>query len=83
MSSDFPRTVLLKVADFPASVNRNAIAPAITNRFASLKVTAVLFVGNVARVSFADAASKQLIMRNESIVIGDIACRVRGGEPRP
>ena len=83
MSSDFPRTVLLDVSLFPASVNRNAIATAITNRFASLKVTAVQFVGNVVRVSFADAAGKQLIMHNESIVIGDIPCRVRGGGPRP
>ena len=79
MSSDFPRKVLLDVSGFPASVNRNAIATAITNQFASLKVTAVQFVGNVARVSFVDAAGKQLIIRNESIVIGDIPCRVRGG----
>ena len=78
-SSDFPRTVLLDISGFPASVNRNAIATAITNRFASLKVTAVQFVGNVARVSFADTAGKQLIMRNESIVTGDILCHVRGG----
>ena len=85
MSSDFPRTVSLDVSGFPASVNRNAIATAITNRFASLKVTAVQVVGNVARVSFADTARKQLIMPNESIVIGDIPCRVRvrGGGPRP
>lgn len=83
MSSDFPRTVLLDVSGFPASANRNVIAAAITNRFASLKVMAVQFVGNVARVSFADAAAKQLILRNESIVIGDVPCRVRGGGPRP
>ena len=73
MSSDFPHTVLLDVSGFPASVNRNVIATAITNRFASLKV----------RVSFADPAAKQLILRNESIVIGDIPCRLRGGGPRP
>ena len=83
MSSDFPRTVLLDVAGFPASVNRDVIANAITNRFASPKVTAVQFVGNVARVSFADPAAKQLILHRESIVIGDIPCRVRGGGPRP
>ena len=70
MSSDFPRTVLLDVSGrFPALANRNVIATAITNRFASLKVMAVQFVGNVARVSFADAAAKQLILRNESIVL--------------
>ena len=83
MSSDFPRTVLLDVSGFPASANRNVIATAITNRFASLKVMAVQFVGNVARVSFADPAAKQLILRNESIVIGDIPCRVRGRGPSP
>ena len=76
MSSDFPPTVLLDVSGFPASANRNVIA---TNRSASLKVMAVQFVGNVARVSFAEPAAKQLILRNESIVIGDIPCRVRGG----
>ena len=83
MSSDFPRTVLLDVSGFPASANPNVIATAITNRFAPLKVMVVQFVGNVARVSFADPAAKQLILRNESIVIGDIPCRVRGGGPRP
>ena len=69
MSSDFPRTVLLDVSGFPVSVNRNVIATAITNRFASFKVMAVQFVGNVARVSFADAAAKQLILRNESFFL--------------
>ena len=83
MSCDFPLTILLDVSGFPASVNRNIIATAITNRFASLKVMAVQFVGNVARVSFADAAAKQLILSNESIVTGDIPCRVRGEGPRP
>ena len=77
MSSDFPRTVLLDASGFPASVNRNVIATTITNQFVSLKVTAVHFVGNVARVSFADASGKQLILHSESIVIGDIPCRVR------
>ena len=43
---------------------------------------ALQFVGKVARVSFADPAGKQLFLRNESIVIGDIPCRVRGGGPR-
>lgn len=82
MSSDFPRTVLLNVSGFPA-VNRIAIAATITNRFASLNVTALHFVGIVARVSFEDVAGKQLILRNEAIVIGDIRCHVRGGGPRP
>ena len=81
MSSKFPRTVLLDVSGFPASLNSNVIATAITNRFASLKVMAVQFVGNVARVSLADTAAKQLILRHESIVIGDIPCRVRGEGP--
>ena len=75
--------VLLDVSGFPASANRNVIATAITNRFASLKLMAVQFVGNVARVSFADPAAEQLILRKESIAIGDIPCRVRGGGPRP
>ena len=83
MSSDFLRTVLLDVPGFPASANRNVIATAITNRFASLKVMVVQFVGNVARVSLADAATKELILGHESIVIGDIPCRVRSGGPRP
>ena len=83
MSSDFARTVLLDVSGFPASVNRNVTATAITNQFSSLKVSAVQFVRNVARVSFVDPAGKQLILRNESIVIGDIPCRVPGGGPRP
>ena len=30
---------------------------------------AVQFVGNVARVSFADAAAKQLILRNEPLLL--------------
>ena len=64
---------------YPVFQLQRVIAAAITNRFASLKVMAVQFVGNVARVSFADAAAKQLILRNESIVIGDVPCRVRGG----
>lgn len=71
MSSDTLCTELLDVSSFPASVNRNAIATAITNRFASLEVTAVQLVGNVA-----DTAGKQLILHNESIVIGDIVCPV-------
>lgn len=82
MSSDFPRTVLLNVSGFPA-LNRIAIATTITNRFASLNVTALHFVSNVARVSFKDVARKQLILRNEAIVICDIRCCVRGGGPRP
>ena len=41
------------------------------------------FVPNIARVSFADAAGKQLILRSESIVIGDIPCRKSGEGPRP
>ena len=48
MSSDFPPTVLLDVSGFPTS-NRNVVATAITNRFASLKVMAVQFVGNVSQ----------------------------------
>ena len=60
MSSDFPRTVLLDVSGFPASVNRNVIATTNTNQLVSLKVTAVQFVGNVARVSFADASGKHV-----------------------
>ena len=68
---------------FPASVNRNIIATAITNRFASLKVTAVQFVDNFVRVSFADAPARKLVLPNESILIGDVPCRVRGGGPRP
>ena len=79
MSSDFLRTVLLDVSSFPASANRNVIATAITNRLAFLKVMAVQFVGNVARVSLADAAAKQFILGVESMVIGDIPCRVPGG----
>ena len=46
-------------------------------------MTAEQFVGNVGRVSSADAAAKQLILRNESTVIGHVPCRVRGGGPRP
>ena len=83
MSTDFPRTVLLDVSGFPASANRNVIPTSITDWFASLKVMAVQFVGNVARVSFAYAAAKQLILRNESIVNGDVPCSVRAGGPRP
>ena len=67
MSGDFPRTVLSDVSGFPASPIRNVIATAITNRFASLQVMAVQFVGNVARVSFADPAAKQLILRNDTL----------------
>ena len=83
MFSDFQRSGLLEVSGFPASVNRNAIATAITNQFASLKVTAMQFVPNIARITFADAAGKQLILRSESIVVGDIPCRKRCGRPRP
>ena len=79
MSSNFQRSGLLDVSGFPASVNRNAIATAITKQFASLKVTAMQFVPNIARVFFADAAGKRLILRSESIVIGDIQCRKRSG----
>ena len=60
----------------------NVIASAIANRFLSLKVTALQFVGNIARVSFADTASKELIMRMESVYVGDIACLVRSVPPK-
>ena len=76
-------TVALDISGFPASIARNVIASAIANRFLSLKAIAPQFVGNIARVSFADTASKELIMRMESVYIGDIACPVRGGGPRP
>ena len=79
----FSRTVALDISGFPASSNRNIIASAIANRFLSLKVSAVQLVGNIARVSFADTASKDLIMRMESVYIGDVACPVKGGGPRP
>lgn len=74
MSSDTLCTVLFDVPGFPAWVNRNAIATAIKSRLASLEVTAVQLVGNMA-----DTAGKQLILRNESIVIGDIVCPVLCG----
>ena len=83
MVHNFTRTVALDISGFPASTARNVIASAIANRFLSLKVTALQFVGNIARVSFADTASKELIMRMESVYVGDIACPVRGGGPRP
>ena len=83
MLHNFTRTVALAISGFPASTARNVIASAIANRFLSLKVTALQFVGNIARVSFADTASKELILRMESVYVGDIACPVRGGGPRP
>ena len=83
MVHNFTRTVALDISGFPATTARNVIASAIANRFLSLKVTALQFVGNIARVSFADTASKELIMRMESVYVGDIACPVRGGGPRP
>ena len=57
MVHNFTRTVALDNSGFPASTARNVIASAIANRFLSLKVTALQFVGNIARVSFADTAS--------------------------
>ena len=83
MVHNFTRTIALDISGFPASTARNVIASAIANRFLSLKVTALQFVGNIAQVSFADTASKELIMRMESVYVGDIACPVRGGGPRP
>ena len=80
---NFTRTVALDFSGFPASTARNDIASAFANRFQSLKVTALQFVGNTALVSFADTASKELVMRLESVYVGDIACPVRGGGPRP
>ena len=74
---NFTRTVALDISGFPASTARNVIASAIANRLLSLKVTALQFVGNIA-VSFADTASKELIMPMESVYVGDIACPVRG-----
>ena len=82
MVHNFTRTVALDISGFPASTARNVIASAIANRFLSLKVTALQFVGNIARMSFADTASKELIMRMESVYVGDIACPVRGGAVR-
>ena len=79
MVHNFTRTVALDISGFPASTARNLIASAIANRFLSLKVTALQFVGNIAQVSFADTASKELIMRMEPVYVGDIACPVRGG----
>ena len=83
MVHNFTGTVALDISGFSASTARNVIASAIANRFLSLKVTALQFVGNIARVAFADTASKELIMRMESVYVGDIACPVRGGGPRP
>ena len=83
MVQNFTRTVALDISGFPASTARIVIASAIANRFLSLKVTALQFVGNIARVSVADTASKELIMRMESGYVGDIAYPVRGGGPRP
>lgn len=48
--------VLIDIPGFPATVNCNTIVTAITNCFLFLEVVAVQFVGNVARVSFRDAA---------------------------
>ena len=82
MVHNFTRTVAFGISGFPASTARNVIASAIANRFLSLKVTAHQFVGNTARVSFADTVSKELIMPMESVYVGDIACPVRGGAVR-
>ena len=54
---------------FPASINRNVIATAITNRFAALKVTAVQFVANVAPVSFADAAGSSPVPVDRPVLV--------------
>ena len=83
MVHNFTRTVALDISGFLASTARNVIASTIANRFLSLKVTALQFVGNIARVSFADTSSKELIMRMESVSVGDIACPVRGGGSCP
>ena len=73
MVHNLTSTVALHISGFPASTAWNVIASAFANRFWSLKV----------RVSFADTASKELIMRMESVYVGDIACPVRGGGLRP
>ena len=83
MVHNFTRTIALDISGFPASSNRNIVASAIANRFLSLKVSAVQLVGNIARVLFADTASKDLVMRMETVYIGDDACPVKGGGPHP
>ena len=83
MVHNFTRTVALDISGFPTSTARNVITSAIANHFLSLKVTALQFVGNIAQVSFADTASKELIMRMEPVYVGDIACPVRGGGGGP
>ena len=83
MVHNFTRTVALDISGFRAPTARNVIASAIANLFLSLKVTALQFVGNIARVSFADTASKELIMRMESVYVGDTACPVRGAVRAP
>ena len=68
MVHNFTRTVALDISGFPASTAWNVVASAIA-RFLSLKVTALQFVGNITRVSFADTASKELIMRMEFVYV--------------
>ena len=83
MPSDLPRTIVLDVSKFPATVSPVEISSAIVNRFTAYKVNAVQFVGNLARVTFSSASDRDAVMRLESVRVGDVDCVVRGGGPRP
>ena len=74
MVHNFTRTIALDASGFLVSSKHNVIASASANPFQFLKVTALQLVGNIAQVSFVDTASKKLIMRMESVTIGDVVC---------
>ena len=74
MVHNFTRTTALDVSGFLVSSKHNVIASPIANRFQFLKMTALQLVGNIAQVSFSDTARKKLIMRMESVTIGDVVC---------
>ena len=54
----------------------------LVGHFARHKIHAVLFIGSVAKVTFAVEASKHEVISHQAININGVQCAVRGGGPR-
>ena len=76
------RTAGLDVSGLAASNDRKEVSQFIVEHFAHFNIHAVQFVGTIAKVTFAVEASKQQVIRHQSININGVQCAVQGGGPR-
>ena len=66
----------LDVSGLAVSLSRSDVAQQIMNRFSAFKISAIQFVGTIAKVTFANKADRESVMRRESITINDVVCPV-------